>query len=240
MSSLHRVGTIGLICMLAISVVGCIDNPKDRKIKLLERDKTVLSNQLTEIKNERDLIAQDRDTLAEELALKDTDVFNALQQAQLAEERAMQAEAQLAQFSTGGGNPGPQGSGWERVAGGSADRITVGSDILFGPGRATLTDAGKRALGGIARDLTSTYASRTIRVYGHTDSDPIKKTKNKWQDNLDLSANRAMAVTRYLIDRGVDAARIETVGMGASRPIAGNSSASGKAKNRRVELYAVQ
>ena len=66
------------------------------------------------------------------------------------------------------------------------------------------------------------------------------KTKAKWDDNLDLSANRAMAVTRYLTGKGLDSAMIETVGMGAAQPVASNSSKDGKARNRRVEIYAVQ
>ncbi|MFW6132358.1 MAG: OmpA family protein [Planctomycetota bacterium] len=118
--------------------------------------------------------------------------------------------------------------------------ITLGSDVLFAPGRATLTDAGKRALGGILAKLKGEHAGTTIRVYGYTDSDAIRKSKKLWKDNLDLSANRAMAVTRYLRQRGIDPERIETVAMGKTHPVASNKSSAGKAKNRRVEISVVK
>ena len=80
------------------------------------------------------------------------------------------------------------------------------------------------------------YAGKPIDVVGHTDSDPIRKTKNQWKDNWELSAERALSVARYLIQKGIDDEDIRAVGCGASRPVASNSSSSGKAKNRRVEI----
>ena len=68
----------------------------------------------------------------------------------------------------------------------------------------------------------------------HTDSDPIKKSK--WKDNWELSAQRALSVLRYLVQRGTPEDRIRATGRGASQPIASNTTASGKAKNRRVEI----
>lgn len=128
--------------------------------------------------------------------------------------------------------------GWER--GKFGDRVTVGSDILFSPGRASLRASGKRALGRIVSELNGRYSGMPVRVYGFTDSDPIRRSKKLWKDNLDLSSNRAMAVVRYLIQRGVPKENIESIGMGDSNPIAGNTSKAGKAKNRRVEIVVVK
>ncbi len=128
--------------------------------------------------------------------------------------------------------------GWER--GKFGDRVTVGSDILFSPGKATLQRSGKRALGQILSELTNRYSGMTVRVYGYTDSDPIKKSKRLWKDNLDLSSNRAMAVVRHLKKNGVAKENIEAVGMGDSNPIASNTNKSGKARNRRVEIVVVK
>lgn len=119
-------------------------------------------------------------------------------------------------------------------------RHTVGSDVLFLSGRATLTAAGKSALAAVASTIKTKYGGNVVRVYGHTDNDPIVKTKKLWTDNLDLSANRAMAVTRCLISMGITQSKIETVGMGASRPVADNKTKAGKAKNRRVEIVVVK
>ena len=78
-----------------------------------------------------------------------------------------------------------------------------------------------------------------MRVYGYTDSDPIKRSARLWKDNLDLSANRAMAVTRELRKLGIPAESIETVAMGATRSVAPNRTKADKAKNRRVEIVVV-
>lgn len=126
------------------------------------------------------------------------------------------------------------------TGGGAETVFTLGSDVLFSSGRATLTVAGQTALASIVSKIKSDYPTNTVRVYGHTDTDPIKRTKNLWADNLDLSSNRAMAVTRYLIKQGLTASKVESVGMGQTRPIADNKTKAGKAKNRRVEIIVVQ
>jgi chemotaxis protein MotB len=119
-------------------------------------------------------------------------------------------------------------------------KFTLASDIVFAPGKATLSRQGSAKLQEIARMIKGKYPNDTVRVYGYTDSDPIKKSAKYWQDNLDLSANRAMAVTRRLQKLGISAESIETIGMGASRFVAPNTSRAGKAKNRRVEIVMVQ
>ncbi len=108
--------------------------------------------------------------------------------------------------------------GWQETATGA--KITLGSDILFSAGRATLTKKGLASLRSVASTLKGTYPGARVRVYGFTDSDPIVKTAKLWKDNLDLSANRAMAVARELRKRGVSAANIETIAMGKERAIA--------------------
>ncbi len=132
----------------------------------------------------------------------------------------------------------PATGGWEQTTFG--DKIAVGTDLLFDSGKATLTAAGQRALAPIVSDLKGQYSGLPVRVYGYTDNDPIRRTRNLWQDNLDLSSNRAMAVTRYLISRGVSAQNIETIGMGATHFVADNRSRDGKKKNRRVEIFVVK
>ncbi len=69
-----------------------------------------------------------------------------------------------------------------------------------------------------------------VTVEGHTDSDATEAY------NLDLSQRRAAAVVAWLVERGVEAARVTAVGVGEAQPIADNESAAGKAANRRVEI----
>lgn len=118
-------------------------------------------------------------------------------------------------------------------------KFTLASDIVFSAGKATLSTAGAARIRQIAATIRSKHPGTTVRVYGHTDSDPIKRTARLWKDNLHLSANRAMAVTRELRKLGIPAKNIETVAMGATRSVAPNRTAAGKAKNRRVEIVVV-
>ena len=112
--------------------------------------------------------------------------------------------------------------------------VTLPDAILFDPGKATLKNATSKELDHIYSVLKAKYPGRHIEVAGHTDSDPIKKSK--WTDNLELSSQRAMAVARYLIQKGVAENKIGATGYGSARPLASNSTASGKQKNRRVEI----
>jgi len=112
--------------------------------------------------------------------------------------------------------------------------VTLPNAILFDSGKATLKTATSRELDHIYSVLQDKYAHKPIDVVGHTDTDPIRKSK--WKDNWELSAQRALTVARYLIKHGISEDEIRAVGCGESRPIASNSTPAGKAKNRRVEI----
>ncbi|MHC5074626.1 MAG: OmpA/MotB family protein [Planctomycetota bacterium] len=112
--------------------------------------------------------------------------------------------------------------------------VTLQNSLLFDSGKATLKKTTITELDHINSVLRSKYGGRQIDVVGHTDSDPIKKSS--WQDNWELSAQRALSVLRYLVKQGISSEQIRAVGRGESQPIASNSSASGKARNRRVEI----
>ena len=112
--------------------------------------------------------------------------------------------------------------------------VTLPNAILFGPGKATLKQATSTELNHIVSVLKSQYSGRQVDVVGHTDSDPIRKSK--WKDNWELSAQRALSVLRYLVAHGLPKDMGRAVGRGDSQSIASNRSASGKARNRRVEI----
>ncbi len=112
--------------------------------------------------------------------------------------------------------------------------VTLPNAILFDSGKATLKKATSAELDHIRSVLRSKYAGKQVDVVGHTDTDPIKKSP--WDDNWELSAQRALTVARYLIKRGIPEGQIRASGCGPARPIASNATASGKAKNRRVEI----
>ena len=111
--------------------------------------------------------------------------------------------------------------------------VTLPNTILFDSGKAVLK-RGTLELDKVVSVLRSKYSSRKVDVVGNTDTDPIKKSG--WKDNWELSAERALAVTRYLVKAGVPSSQVRACGAGSARPLGSNSSAAGKAKNRRVEI----
>jgi chemotaxis protein MotB len=112
--------------------------------------------------------------------------------------------------------------------------VTLPTAILFASGKAELKKATMSDLDHIADVLKSKYGGMQVEVVGHTDSDPIKKSK--WADNWELSAQRALAVLRYLVKKGIPPDLIRASGRGESVPVASNTTVSGKAQNRRVEI----
>ena len=128
------------------------------------------------------------------------------------------------------------GEGYDVAFDPSAGTITVTlpNAILFDSGKAELKRATSTELDHIRSVLRDKYPGKQVDVVGHTDTDPIKKSK--WKDNWELSAQRALSVLRYLVKRGISEKDIQAVGCGESQPIASNANASGKAKNRRVEI----
>jgi chemotaxis protein MotB len=108
-------------------------------------------------------------------------------------------------------------------------------DVIFAPGSDQLTKEGERILGNLASELKKN--NHPITVVGHTDSDPISKTKDKWtRGNIELGANRAITVREYLMEKGLPASRLSITSYGETKPVASGSSAEAKAKNRRVEV----
>jgi chemotaxis protein MotB len=112
--------------------------------------------------------------------------------------------------------------------------VTLPNTILFDSGKASLKGSAKGDLDHIVSVLNDKYRNRMIDVVGHTDNDPIRKSS--WKDNWELSSQRALSVLRQLNTTGIPDDRIRAIGCGSGKPIAPNTTASGKAKNRRVEI----
>ena len=114
--------------------------------------------------------------------------------------------------------------------------VNILDRVLFDSGEAILKPEGMAVLDEVARVL-SNYPSRQIQVIGHTDNVPIRyNPNNPFKTNWELSAGRAIAAVRYLIEKGVDPRRLGAMAFGEFHPIADNSSAEGRAKNRRIAL----
>ncbi len=107
--------------------------------------------------------------------------------------------------------------------------VTLTNDVLFSSGKVTLKSSSRSRLNRIAQVIKRDYPGKEVWVIGYTDSDPIRKSK--WKDNWQLSTERALAVTRYLIQEGISARHLVAAGRGQYHPVS-----SEKAKNRRVEI----
>jgi chemotaxis protein MotB len=115
------------------------------------------------------------------------------------------------------------------------------SDVTFDLGSAKLTSKADAVLGKVASILnTSEARDLEVRVVGHTDNVPIRKSSTAAQHptNIHLSAHRSISVRDALASDGVDANRFMVAGYGEFRPIVANG-ARGNETNRRVELYLV-
>ncbi|MBP5425824.1 MAG: OmpA family protein, partial [Prevotella sp.] len=120
-----------------------------------------------------------------------------------------------------------------------AVKVTFDSGILFTTGSSTLSSTAKTSLSQFSNVLKNN-ADCDVAVQGYTDNAGWKNSTaaQSQQKNLELSQQRAQAVTNYLLSLGVSNNQIRsTMGYGEDNPVADNSTAAGKAQNRRVEVY---
>ena len=120
-----------------------------------------------------------------------------------------------------------------------AVKVTFDSGLLFATGKSDLSSGAKASLTKFAGVLKE-YSDADVAVQGYTDNQGWRNStaEQSVQKNLTLSQQRADAVSSYLKDQGVSADQIaSSTGFGESNPVADNSTAEGKAQNRRVEVY---
>jgi OmpA-OmpF porin, OOP family len=113
------------------------------------------------------------------------------------------------------------------------DNTLANRIVEFDSGQATLTPAGRAILDEMAAALQK-LKGRKVEIIGHTDSLGLRAT------NLGLSQARADAVKTYLATRGIDGNLLATSGQGPDRPVAGNDTPEGRARNRRIEFRLAQ
>ena len=121
-----------------------------------------------------------------------------------------------------------------------AVKVTFDSGILFPSSSSTLQPAAKTSLSQFANNVLKVNTDCDVAIQGYTDNAGWKGStaEQSAQKNLNLSQQRAQAVTNYLQSLGVSASQIRsTTGFGEANPVADNSTAAGKAQNRRVEVY---
>lgn len=213
-----RMGTflLGAISLLA---AGCQNKLQDENSQLYDQNRKLQS----ELDQSRQRAADSEDRLA-----KAPDAATVSQmQARIAE-----LEAQLKQPPAAGGPADPGMGGIETTYDKARGTLTVNlpGEILFQPGKAALKPTAHSTLDKIAAAIKKDYAGKSIYVDGHTDTDPITKTKDTWEDNWDLAAARANAVRHYLATKGVSDKMMNLRAFGPNRP------KGSKPASRRVEI----
>lgn len=113
--------------------------------------------------------------------------------------------------------------------------VSLAEQLLFRSGSIEVDNKGVTALQQLAKALKD-QKDIHIMVEGHTDNVPISKKSQYMQDNWDLSVMRATSITRILTKGGVDPGQITASGKGEFSPLAANTTAENKQKNRRTEI----
>lgn len=111
--------------------------------------------------------------------------------------------------------------------------ISLPNDVLFDSGSAVLKKAGQEAVAQVAEALAG-FSDRQFLVAGHTDDQPIHS--RRFPSNWELSTERAVTVTRFLVSKGMKPESLGAVGYGEFDPVVGNDTDEHRAQNRRIEI----
>jgi flagellar motor protein MotB len=120
-------------------------------------------------------------------------------------------------------------------------RIGISGSVLFPVNSDQLRPEGRQLLRSLVHPLQVYLGERNelLMVSGFTDDKPIQEGNRRYADNLELSAQRALTVTRSLIEEGMPSSQVFAAAFGAEQPVASNASDKGRALNRRVEMAPV-
>ncbi|CAN7185077.1 OmpA family protein [Pseudorhodoferax sp. LjRoot39] len=117
-------------------------------------------------------------------------------------------------------------------------RIGISGSVLFAFNSNELQPEGRQLLQSLAGPLASYLQQREeiLMVSGFTDDRQVRASNRQFADNWELSAQRALTVTRTLIEEGIPASAVFAAAFGSEQAVASNADAEGRARNRRVEI----
>jgi flagellar motor protein MotB len=120
-------------------------------------------------------------------------------------------------------------------------RIGISGRVLFALNSDQLQPEGRQLLNSLVLPLRAYLASRDelLMVSGFTDDRSIREGNSRFVDNWELSAQRALTVTRALIEEGMPSAMVFAAAFGAEQPVTPNSDEAARQQNRRVEMAPV-
>ncbi|WP_046659918.1 OmpA family protein [Lysobacter capsici] len=117
-------------------------------------------------------------------------------------------------------------------------RIGIRGSVLFAFNSEHLQPEGRELLKSLAGPLSGYLKTRNeiLMISGFTDDRQVREGNGQFADNWELSARRALTVTRTLIAEGVPASSVFAAAFGAEQPVSSNADEAGRARNRRVEI----
>lgn len=120
----------------------------------------------------------------------------------------------------------------------SNGRIGISGSVLFASSSAELQPEGRQLLRSLSAPLAAYLQARdeALMVSGFTDDRQLRDGSRRFADNWELSAQRALTVTRALIEEGIPSASVFAAAFGSEQAVASNADAEGRSRNRRVEM----
>ena len=120
-------------------------------------------------------------------------------------------------------------------------RIGIRGSVLFALNSDQLQPEGRALLKSLARPLAGYLRTRdeALMISGFTDDRAVRAGSRDFADNWELSAQRALTVTRTLVDDGLPASSVFAAAFGSQQPLESNANEAGRARNRRVEIAPV-
>ncbi len=201
-----------LFLSLIVLFAGCAES------KGLREEKVLMTQRLDELESEKEDLGN-RYALSEQERARLLDERNRLENTRRSMEQRL------------------RGTGVSVKVKGGHISVVLPSSILFNSGQTVLKKAATNSLTKVCNVLKKDFPDEIIRVEGHTDSDPVKRTKKVYRSNWELSSARAANVLHFLVDNcHLDPKKLYIAGYGKYQPVASNKSKSGKQENRRVEI----
>ncbi len=197
---------------LMVLFVGCAE------LKSLREEKISMTQRIGELQRERDDL-NSRYNLSEQEKARLVEERDRLENARRSMEERLRGSGATVRIKEG------------KIS------VMLPSSILFNSGQTKLKKGAKNNLTKVCNVIKKDFPNATIRIEGHTDSDPLKRTKKVYKSNWELSALRAANVLHYLVDNcHLGPEKLYVAGFGKHQPVASNKSKGGKEKNRRVEI----
>ncbi|CAN0627847.1 OmpA/MotB domain protein [Burkholderia multivorans] len=120
-------------------------------------------------------------------------------------------------------------------------RIGISGSVLFALNSDQLQPEGRELLKTLAGPLSAYLKARDeiLMVSGFADDQQVRSSNRRFADNWELSAQRALTVTRAFVDEGIPASSVFAAAFGSEQPVSSNADDEGRARNRRVEIAPV-